>query len=168
MICYPGTPRFTVNTILTSDDGGDTSSGSGESPCPPRVVTYDPISPFTAYAAGKFCASLLRSVDGGRTWYEWDPSGDFGRLLAESPGWTVATLVVDPRRPSTIYALATNSDSNGEILVSRNSGQTWSVLPGPERVGVTAIALDATGGLIVGTTNGVFVPGNPTRVIPPR
>ncbi len=168
LICYPNSPRFYIDALFVSDDAGETASHSGDIPCTFNTVAYDPTSPMNAFGAGLACPALVRSGDGGRNWHEWNPSGDLERLLSNSPERKITQLLVDPLRPATLYGLAASSASEGEILWTRDSGQSWEVRPGPPGTSVTAIALDPSGDLIVGTSNGVFVRGNQTRLVLPR
>ena len=163
--CYPNDPQW--SSIDLSEDGGNTETASFPAPC----IVMNPVvyaDALRAFAAGPDCPDLLRSVDGGRTWETFDPSRELRRLLHEGADRVLEALIAD--REGTLYGLAVQREGLplGEILVSRDAGESWGDFDGPDGLSVTAIALDASGTLIVGTTNGVFLPTNRTRVLPPR
>ena len=155
-----------VQYTYVSSNAGETSEVLGAPYCLYlRTIAF--ADPRVAYASEPGCSDLLRSEDAGLSWEPYDPSGGLASVLS---GRTITQLLIDPRNPTTIYALATaeGDESAGEILWSRDSGQTWSVFPGPGGVGVTAVALDTSGAMVVGTTNGVFVESRQTRMLPTR
>ena len=68
----------------------------------------------TVYAAGR---QFFKSADGGQTWSSTPLPGD----------GLVQQLAIDPRNPSTIYALRVNNDSHvsPQLLRSDDGGDTW-------------------------------------------
>ena len=166
--CYPLDERF--RSLFVSNDAGRTVvDETFDAPCLAlESVAY--ADALTAYGAGLDCPDLLRSTDGGRTWESWDPSLDLRSLLHDGVERRIKQLVVDPRRPATLYVVATRVEGpgDGEILVSLDAGESWGDFDGPDGLSVTAVALDASDELVVGTTNGVFSFVNRTRLLPPR
>jgi len=67
-----------------------------------------------------------------------------------------------------VVATRVEGPGDGEILVSLDAGESWGDFDGPDGLSVTAVALDASDELVVGTTNGVFSFVNRTRLLPPR
>jgi photosystem II stability/assembly factor-like uncharacterized protein len=100
-------------------------------------------------------AVLLSTTDGGTT---WQPTG-----LAPAGSASLAALVVDPKRPSTLYAAV-----GATILASNDAGERWQVishgggsddqaLPGNHRI--SSLTVDRSGAVFAAvTTNdgGIF------------
>jgi photosystem II stability/assembly factor-like uncharacterized protein len=115
-----------ADTIVKSTNGGRTWSelpfpyrcDSGGSLCSVTIntITLDPTDPDTIFAIGNYFLHygghgnfLVRSSDGGATWTNLDPRPEIG------------TLVIDPRRPETIYA----ASCRGKLYKSEDGGQRW-------------------------------------------
>jgi List-Bact-rpt repeat protein len=76
-----------------------------------NLLVADPVTPTTVFAATN--SGLFKSVDGGRTWSAHGLAGQF-----------VTSLVVDPSRPSTMYAGTTGSEG---VFRTVDGGETWTV-----------------------------------------
>lgn len=94
-------------------------------------LTVDPTNPATVYTALP-SVGVFVSRDRGRTWTNINN----GAIPLQSFGSSVA---IDPTDPSTLYLRAFKT------YVSRNSGQTWSVIPA------------VSGSIIVGSESTLFV-----------
>ena len=88
-------------------------------------------------------AFLLKTTDGGTS---WQPTG-----LSLADLWSLGALVVNPKRPSTLYAAV-----GAKVLESDDAGESWQVishggasddqaLPGNHRV--TSLAVDPSGAI---------------------
>ena len=156
--CYPGSTIYWQDVIRFSENAGQNFQDAAQQVfCLGMSVAYDPANPSLAYGSGFSCPDLLRSVDGGRTWAQWDPSGSLAPLLHGYPGRRIGRTAVSGASPPALYALAlaTTPDDTGAILVSHDGGRSWDALPNPDGA-VTAITLGPSGTLYVGTTAGVF------------
>ena len=86
-------------------------------------LTIDPTRPDTlyagtgSYAVGHSDTSIIKSVDGGRT---WAPSG-----IGLTTG-LIDQILVDPGNPDRLYAKAQAGD--GAVFVSTNAGARWEPL----------------------------------------
>lgn len=78
-------------------------------------LTMDPTNPRRLYL-GTLYGRFYKSTDGGDTWARSD------RGLPDAP---LKTIVVDPKRPQTIYA-----GSNAGVYITTNGGRTWYPLNG--------------------------------------
>ncbi len=138
-----------LSGLLGSKDGGATwetvnVAGTGGSCNVIFLLTIDPTSPQTLYAGGE-CGSGefgMKSIDGGTT---WTPLRGLD---------SVGTLLVAPRRPSTLYALSSTT-----VYKSLDAGATWMQASGG--LGgrfARALALDPTNprALYVATDDGLF------------
>ena len=84
-------------------------------------MAIDPSSPSTLYASsaqtvvpiGPGVGNVLKSTDSGRTW----------SLLPGIPGINVASVALDPRSPSHVYA-----GVDGVVYESTDGGQSWTGL----------------------------------------
>ena len=106
-----------------SPDAGDTSNVIGGPYCLYlRTVAF--AGPRIAYASDPGCSNLLRSEDAGQSWVPFDPFRRAGLPAERTRHRSFARL-----GPTTIYALAAGQDGPpvGEILWSRDSGQSWSL-----------------------------------------
>ncbi len=83
-----------------------------------QFVAADPVAPATMYC-GPGKAGLYKSVDGGRTLMPLQPTAGGNGDGVFTP---VASVAIDPANPALVYA-----GSVGEVLTSRDGGQTWGV-----------------------------------------
>ncbi len=111
-----------AGALFTSSDGGATWTKLGGSGAVPIIVNYNPQSlainpqdPAVLYVAGAIPSlqlqGVFRSADGGANW-----------APLNFPGNTAEALIVDPRKPDTLYALTGNGRG---ILKSSDAGATW-------------------------------------------
>jgi photosystem II stability/assembly factor-like uncharacterized protein len=99
-------------------------------------------------------AVLLKTTDGGTT---WQPTG-----LAPADLYSLGALVVDPKRPSTLYAAVgatvLKSDDAGDSWkgISHGGGSDDQALPGNRRV--SSLAVDPSGAVFVAAPDdgGIF------------
>jgi photosystem II stability/assembly factor-like uncharacterized protein len=108
-----------------TSDGGKTWSVDPFAP----VASYgglaaDPSDPNVVYAADA-TAGIRKSVDGGATWSEPSPTGQF-----------VNSIAIDPVHPSIVYA------ADGRALKSVDGGITWQVIGAGIPDGVKQIVVD--------------------------
>jgi photosystem II stability/assembly factor-like uncharacterized protein len=83
------------------------------------VLAVDPRDSRRLYV-GTLAGRLFKSVDRGATW-----SALSHGLPAEGPEGTIRDIVVDPRRPQTVYVV----NASG-VYISGNGGRTWFPLNG--------------------------------------
>ncbi len=108
----------------------------------------DPVDPLSYYASGHPAgggnSGFLKSSDGGATWKQLSP-GVGGPVDFHQ-------LDVSPANPNTIYG------SYGELQISRDGGQTWSIAGTPPAK-LVAIAVSGTnaGQIYAATQNGLSV-----------
>ena len=168
--CYPGSPVYSETGLYTSADAGyapSLVSVAGDA-CLPFTAAYAVTDSSTAYGPGPACADLLRSLDGGRTWSLWDPSGELSDALHGSTGRRLSRVAVDPSDSSILYALAL-APANAEasvLLRSHDSGESWTALSSPGGA-LTSMAVGPSGTLYAGTSAGVFR-ARRTQSVPPR
>ena len=129
--------------LKTTDAGGTwTQAASFNNATPVVTIALDPSAASTLYATTLF-GGILKSVDGGRTWASI-------KAPLQNTGFssTSATLTIDPRNSSILYAgsYAAFTDPGfpqpglGTVSKSSDGGQTWTVF----RTGIPA-------GVFVGT-----------------
>ncbi len=94
-------------------------------------LAIDPVDPSIMYANDS--AGVYRSSDGGFNWSFSLPLTDIHKAL-----------IVDPVRPSTVYA-AKNTEGSAEILSSSDGGSTWT---------------DISAGLPLEGVKNLFIPTN--------
>lgn len=132
----------TASGIYVSSDRGMTWAATPAQPDALRITTLaiNPHSPSTLYAgAGTSTGGIFKSTDGGSSWTRVTPAVDVYRL------------VPDPVDPSKIYATTLGA---GQLLVSTDSGTTWTTLIGPladEPVWSVAVDPGAPSVIIAGT-----------------
>jgi hypothetical protein len=88
-------------------------------PLPRRVVSalaLDTRRSGTVYA-GLYPGGIFKTTNGGRTW---------DRAVS---GVSILALAVDPVRPTTIYAAASDTTHPVRMLRSTYSGRTWTIAP---------------------------------------
>jgi len=113
----------------------------------------DPGDPSTVYVTSNGSGGgVLKSTDAGTTWQRentglgWREVGRWKR-----PIMAITALAIDPAHPATLYAA---TDSRG-VFRSTDAGTSWhSVNAGLTDRTVTAFALDATGRIVYGATEG--------------
>ncbi len=113
--------------VFKSTDAGTTWAAASAGIDRPDVhaLAVDPVTPSTLYASsfswgGYPYNCFYKSVDSGRSWVG-GPYG-FGTNTA------MTALVVDPKTPSTLYAVLTGYqyDDEGGVAKSIDSGATWT------------------------------------------
>jgi photosystem II stability/assembly factor-like uncharacterized protein len=108
--------------IFKSIDGGKTwsSSSAGLPDNSFNALVIDPVTPTTLYAVlgetGKPIGAF-KSTDGGGHWFAIN-SG-----FSNSPTPLVRLLTIDPKTPSTLYAISFNT-----IFKSTDSGNSWNFI----------------------------------------
>src|SRR5262249_8873406 len=86
-----------------------------------RAVLVDPTTPTTVYV-GTVGSGVFKSIDGGATWVQSDPTGPTATK-------TIRSLVIDTAS-GTLYAGADNAvDSSAGVFKSLDSGNSWAPLP---------------------------------------
>jgi photosystem II stability/assembly factor-like uncharacterized protein len=112
-----------LDGMFKSSDGGRTwrpaSNGlEGDSePAEISAIAIAPSRPSTLYA-GTHGFGVFRSTDGARTWRA--ARSGLGRVY-------VSPIVVDPRRPETVYAVGYGG-ATGQLYKSTNGGRRWRSL----------------------------------------
>lgn len=142
----------TANGLYRSDDGGDLWVRTGIAPGSYRAFAIDPTAPSILYAASG--GTIVKSVDGGAKWTTI--------YIESKPDRAFTDLAVNPTASNTVYA----STNKGEILLSKDFGNTWQLFskigiadsirslffaPGS---GVVMYALSAGNGLFKSITTG--------------
>ena len=114
----------TLGGMFKSGDGGQTWRPASRGlevdyePAEISEVAIAPSRPSTLYA-GTHGQGVFRSTDGARTW----------RLATTGLGAVfVRPIVVDPRRPETVYAVGYHGGS-GRLYKTTNGGRRWQALP---------------------------------------
>src|SRR5262249_10643545 len=87
-------------------------------------LAIDPVTPSTFYAvfpslSAPAGSTLFKSMDGGQSWAALDGVASYT---------SVTNLVIDPKIPSIIYAVAERYSAAGpawSVLRSADGGQTW-------------------------------------------
>lgn len=133
---YAGVATNDIGTsgIFKSGDGGATWSRI----TPPAVddipllLAIDPTHPATIYAASQ---QLFKSTDGGGTWTQ------LGAIPNKAGTDNIASILVDPVTPSTLYVTAFDA-----IAKSTDGGSTWNAvtLPGLKVPQRPVLALNAS------------------------
>lgn len=123
---------------LSDDEGGDWRPAAVPATVAEAAafaLAVDPTNPTRLWAGTE--AGLLRSEDGGASW----------ALVGDLPPATALTV-----GGGRLYAGASDG-----LRVSADGGQSWVGDGAGLEGGVLALAVDAAGGLVVGTTVGAFV-----------
>lgn len=128
-----------TNLHYRSDDGGKTWRDFRVPNQDAYVMAVDPGNPKIVYAGGRGDSlNLSRSTDGGKTWRQT------GIGLGKT---SLKTLLIDPRRTSTLYAAGGVFTS---VFKSTDSGDNWSELKLP--VGGTSDLYELSMDPVNGTT----------------
>src|SRR5437870_5384868 len=121
--------------LLRSTDGGETWSSFGNAGNPFYSLAIDPTSASTLYAGTVNGNGIFKSTDSGNRWSAVNKNLPVNQI----PGTTylplTLTLIVDPFRPSTVYA---GTYGNG-IFVSTDGAATWT----PANVGMRSSYVSA-------------------------
>jgi photosystem II stability/assembly factor-like uncharacterized protein len=124
-ILYANASRFVFN----STDGGRSWKNTHDHPetvsssFPTKLITFDPKRPSTVYGVwetGFFLPSIVKSLDGGRT---WQTINSF--FPSSQPLSSIFSLTVDPVNTSTLYAatsLGLFKMTDGGNWVERDKG----------------------------------------------
>ena len=117
------------SAVYKSTDEGETWSGSAAYfAIAPGSLVIDPTQTFTLYAAAEgYYGGVHKSVDSGSTW------SAASRDLAP---YRVQALAIDPRDPTTLYAVTYLG-----VHKSVDAGSTWSLVS-RDQTGVRALAID--------------------------
>lgn len=139
-----------TNLHYCSDDGGKTWRDFRVPNQDAYVMAVDPGNPKIVFAGGRGDSlNLSRSTDGGKTWRQT------GIGLGKT---SLKTLLIDPKRPSTLYAAGGVFTS---VFKSTDSGDNWNELKLP--VGGTSdlyeLSMDPVNGntLWAATEDGLLV-----------
>lgn len=129
---------LTGNTVFVTTDRGRSWSPAGEVPEPTairpgspamdtlRCLAVDPDQPHKLYVGttgAVYETGIYVSINGGSTWQSLHTGTNPPANLAFT---NVAALVLAPRAPGTMYALAQSSDGTMRVFKSEDSGTTWS------------------------------------------
>ena len=164
-VVYAGAGGPNERGLYRSGDGGRTWQRLTDALDDTDVsaVALDPTHPTTVYIATGG-DGIFKSIDGG---VDWQPAGSGlprirlkGITATGKTAWftstvSIAALVIDPARPTTLYA-ATRGRG---ILRSTNAGASWRPFSsGLDPLDVRSLAIDATGRtLYAGTAGGGVV-----------
>ncbi len=108
-----GTGIFTINTLLSLGAGWISKGPVGSNI---NLLAIAPSAPQTLYAVMDYNGELMKSTDGGSTW--WNAIG-IG-LPTFASYYDIAALAVDPSSPQTLYA------GTKGVFKSTDGGSTWS------------------------------------------
>jgi len=136
--------------LAKSTDGGGTwrSANRGLPDGGVYKISIDPATPRTLYAAANVptesmapdANGIFKSTNGGRSW---------SRMWRSPRGNFVEALVIDPKRPSTLYAAASDQEATTRLFKSTNGGRSW------RRIGLW------TGGIILARIDVAIDPREP-------
>ena len=107
-----------------------------------NCMAIDPKTPTTLYVGGSAFGSIYKTTDGGANWSSSNVGMDENRYNI------ITGLVVDPVRPSTVYAATYNG-----VYKSDDSGATW-VHPPPASPSLSSPDADATANFRHASTDG--------------
>jgi photosystem II stability/assembly factor-like uncharacterized protein len=150
------TARWNEAAVFKSTDGGAHWRASNIGPAGPPFVSalaVDPRTPATVYAGtnGFDGWGVFKSTDGGM---HWSPSSAGLPPVINNRSSFVATLILDPENPATVYA-----GTSVGLFKSTDAGGFWSAHnTGLPDLTVWALAIDAQNPstLYAATTAGVF------------
>jgi photosystem II stability/assembly factor-like uncharacterized protein len=118
--CGGTCPLQPIYDTAKSTDGGVTWSKLLPEPLVGTRVVVDPSNPDVLYAPDT-TGRLLKSTDGGATW-TLQPVRDIGLSVP-----SLATLLIDPTAPQTLYAAAYSwVNSTSALIKSTDGGHTWT------------------------------------------
>ncbi len=115
--------------LYASDDGGGTwrQARGIAGPIGVTAIAFAPSNRSIAYAgvitrrSGRLGSGFYASIDGGSTWRARAWKSTVGIFRRQLPA-AIDTIVVDPRRPLTVYAV-----THGILRRSLNGGGSWAV-----------------------------------------
>jgi len=116
------------NGLVTTPDGGQTWTPPALPGRTIRAIAVNPQSRRTIYV-GADDAGVMKSVDGGQTWKAANRGLDWPDR--------VDALVMDPRRPSTLYAV-----SSWDVFKTVNAGTSWRRAGRPYELSALTVAID--------------------------
>jgi photosystem II stability/assembly factor-like uncharacterized protein len=145
--------------LFKSETGGDSWAMSLVTPFPLRTQIAYPTEgqPPAIYLTGDAGIGMLRSLDYGQTWETKVPEG-FNDWQA-TRGF-MGRAFVRSDEPSWVYLALSSSqdvDPNAGLYLSKDLGETWSLVDGTGGLHVTALALDPEDpdlNMVVGTQSG--------------
>jgi photosystem II stability/assembly factor-like uncharacterized protein len=139
---YPGDPQKVYALgyagVFYSEDGGTTWDKLDET-FKAAVYTFfyehafAPDDPQTMYV-GTYAGGVIKSVDGGRNWFEVNGLRHQGAVLGNSYG-----MALDPSDPDTMYATTI-----GGVFKTTNGGETWRFIGQGVFQHLRQIAIDPT------------------------
>jgi photosystem II stability/assembly factor-like uncharacterized protein len=130
-----------VGRLFISSNAGRTwsepSGATRDQPIPPiDSLVADPSDPPTVYAS-RGDSTLLKSVDAGHTWAQYNTAP-----------LQIGALAADPESPTTLYAAC-----DCGVAKTTNGGQAWSATASGLPL-ITAVAVDPGGGTVYAATEG--------------
>jgi photosystem II stability/assembly factor-like uncharacterized protein len=144
--------RSTDNGATWTPISPDLTGGPGQDAYPFGTIT-------TVAAAASDPRTLYVGTDDGRVWVTRDLGATWGLVLSGQP-W-VTRVAVDEGDAATVYVTLSGYRSGSyrpHVLVSRNSGASWTDLSGDlPQAPVNDVVLGRSGTVFVATDQGVFV-----------
>jgi photosystem II stability/assembly factor-like uncharacterized protein len=144
--------------LFTSNDKGATWSMPSTSPSPTHSVKFVPSNPSILF--GSDDGGVLRSTDGGKTWFPLKDNKYFGNR-------PIYNITVHPTDVSNIRLIVSTAfDDTTALFFSPNGGTTWTPfsrgLPQGAARHIYVVEIDTTGigtfdfRAVIGTANGVY------------
>jgi hypothetical protein len=134
--------------VMRSVDGGATwtSSSTGITDASVQGVAISPSSPDVMYAWRTntnrftvFPATFYVSTDGGSSW-----------TPRSGPAVSIASLVVNPSQPLTVYVVA------GSVLKSTDGAMTWTGTFGSSTIGANSLVAPTATTAYIAATDGIY------------